>query len=153
MLSEDTISTRFSHLNVDHLLSEQLSADKGATYAKQLYLDLFTLSPYVSGPNSVKVATPINKLSAQNIKADKAYLILCTNSRASDLAAAAKVFKDAAIENDGKIPKVAEGVNSYVAAASMPEQVAAEEAGDWRAMLEAGAKPFPSGYGPCIGLP
>lgn len=76
----------------------------------------------------------------------------CTNSRASDLAAAAKVFKDAAKDNDGKIPKVAAGVSFYIAAASMPEQLAAEEAGDWQAMLEAGAKSLPAGCGPCIGL-
>ena len=107
-----------------------LSAYKGATYAKQLYLDLSTLSPYVSGPNSVKVATPVNHLSAQDIKVDKAYIVSCTNSRASDLAAAAKVFKDAAGENNGKTPKVAKGMNFYIAAASMPEQLAAEEAGD-----------------------
>lgn len=151
-LSEATTFERFSHPNVDVLLSKQLSADKGATYAKQLYLDLSTLSPYVSGPNSVKVATPVNKLSAQNIKVDKAYLVSCTNSRASDLAAAAKVFKDAAKDNDGKIPKVAAGVSFYIAAASMPEQLAAEEAGDWQAMLEAGAKSLPAGCGPCIGL-
>lgn len=76
----------------------------------------------------------------------------CTNSRASDLAAAAKVFKDAAKENNGKIPKIADDVNFYIAAASEPEQNAAEAAGDWQAMIEAGAQPLPSGCGPCIGL-
>lgn len=151
-LSEATTYKRFTHPRIDQLLSKPLSADKGATYAKQLYMNLSTLSPYVSGPNSVKVATPISKLSAQNIKVDKAYLVSCTNSRASDLAAAAKVFKDVAQDNNGKIPKVAEGVNFYIAAASMPEQLAAEEAGDWQAMLDAGAKPLPAGCGPCIGL-
>ena len=151
-LSEATTYKRFTHPHVDRLLSEQLSADKGATYAKQLYLNLSTLSPYVSGPNSVKVATPVNKLSAQNIKVDKAYLVSCTNSRASDLAAAAKVFKDSAKASNGIIPKVAEGVELYIAAASKPEQLAAEEAGDWQALLEAGAKPLPAGCGPCIGL-
>lgn len=151
-LSDATTFTRFSHPLIDRLLFNPLSADKGAKYAKQLYMNLSTLSPYVSGPNSVKVATPISKLSAQNIKVDKAYLVSCTNSRASDLAAAAKVFKDAANDNDGKIPRVAEGVDFYIAAASMPEQRAAEEAGDWQAMLDAGAKPLPAGCGVCIGL-
>ena len=151
-LSEATTHKRFTHHTVGRLLAKKLSADKGALYAKTLYLNLSTLSPYVSGPNSVKVATPISKLSGQNIKIDKAYLVSCTNSRASDLAAAAKVFNDAPKENSGKIPKIADGVDFYIAAASMPEQLAAEEAGDWQTLLEAGAKALPAGCGPCIGL-
>jgi homoaconitate hydratase len=135
-----------------HIFEPALAADKGATYAKELFLDLSTLSPYVSGPNSVKVATPLSELESQDIKIDKAYLVSCTNSRASDIAAAAKVFKDAAAANNGQIPKIPENVNFYIAAASIPEQRAAEEQGDWQALLEAGAKPLPSGCGPCIGL-
>lgn len=78
-------------------------------------------------------------MAAQNIKIDKAYIVSCTNGRASDLAAAAKVFKDA-VTKTGAPVRVAEGVSLYIAAASMPEQLAAEEAGDWKAMLDAGAK-------------
>lgn len=33
-----------------------------------------TLQPYVSGPNSVKVANPVRDLEAQSISIDKAYL-------------------------------------------------------------------------------
>ncbi|KAF2640716.1 homoaconitase mitochondrial precursor [Massarina eburnea CBS 473.64] len=135
-----------------HIFQPALAADKGATYAKELFLDLSTLSPYVSGPNSVKVATPLAELQAQDIKINKAYLVSCTNSRASDLAAAARVFKDAAAQNGGQIPKIPSNVNFYIAAASIPEQRAAEETGDWQALLEAGAQPLPSGCGPCIGL-
>jgi homoaconitate hydratase len=141
---------RFSHARIDDLIQNQLQADKGATYAKSLYLNLSTLSPYVSGPNSVKVATPLRDLEAKNIKLNKAYLVSCTNSRASDLAAAAKVFKDAS--KDGTPAKIAPGVEFYIAAASLPEQEAAEDAGDWQALLDAGAKPLPAGCGPCIGL-
>lgn len=143
---------RFSHTRIDDLFANPISADKGATYAKQLYLDLSTLSPYVSGPNSVKVATPLSELEAQDIKINKAYLVSCTNSRASDLAAAGKVFKDAAKTNDEKAAKIPDTVKFYIAAASMPEQIAAEEAGDWKAMLDAGAIALPAGCGPCIGL-
>ena len=52
---------RFSHHRIDELFVSPLSADKGAKYAKYLYLNLSTLSPYVSGPNSVKVATPLEE--------------------------------------------------------------------------------------------
>lgn len=147
---KDADKSRFTHARIDELLQNKLEADKGAKYAKSLYLNLSTLSPYVSGPNSVKIATPLNQLEAQKIKLNKAYLVSCTNSRASDLAAAAKVFKDASAE--GKPAKIADGVDFYIAAASIPEQEAAEDAGDWQALLAAGAKPLPAGCGPCIGL-
>jgi homoaconitate hydratase len=143
---------RFSHARLDELFEHQLTADNGAQYAKSLHLDLNTLSPYVSGPNSVKVATPLNELEDQNIKINKAYLVSCTNSRASDLAAAAKVFKDAAEKNEGKIPTLADGVKFYIAAASLPEQQIAEDAGDWQTLLDAGAIALPASCGPCIGL-
>ncbi|KAK1066091.1 mitochondrial Homoaconitase [Friedmanniomyces endolithicus] len=148
-------SDRFNHQRLDELLSDPLTADKGATYAKELFLDLSTLSPYVSGPNSVKVATPLNELEDRAIPINKAYLVSCTNSRRSDLAAAAKVFKNAATTDaTGKITpaKIKDGVQFYIAAASLPEQRAAEEQGDWQALLAAGAQPLPSGCGPCIGL-
>lgn len=143
---------RFTHPLLEQLFENPVTADKGATYSKELFLDLSTLSPYVSGPNSVKVATPLNELEAQDIKVDKAYLVSCTNSRASDIAAAARVFKEAAEKNGGKVPKIADGVKFYIAAASLPEQLAAQEAGDWQALLDAGATELPAGCGPCIGL-
>ncbi|PYI10861.1 homoaconitase [Aspergillus sclerotiicarbonarius CBS 121057] len=142
----------FTHPLIEQLFENPLIADKGAKYAKELFLDLSTLSPYISGPNSVKVATPLKELEAQDIKVDKAYLVSCTNSRASDIAAAAKVFKEAAEKNGGKVPKIADGVKFYIAAASIPEQLAAEGAGDWQTLLEAGATALPAGCGPCIGL-
>ncbi|CAL3966693.1 unnamed protein product [Diplocarpon coronariae] len=147
---KDAAMSRFSHERINDMLRNQLAADKGATYAKSLYLNLSTLSPFVSGPNSVKVATPLRDLEAQNIKLDKAYLVSCTNSRASDLAAAAKVFKDASKSNTPA--KIAPGIQFYIAAASLPEQEAAQDAGDWQALLDAGAQPLPAGCGPCIGL-
>lgn len=149
---EGSAAKHFSHPLLDQLFAEPLVADKGAQYAKELFLDLSTLSPYVSGPNSVKVATPLNELESQDIKVNKAYLVSCTNSRASDLAAAARVFKEATEKNGGQVPKIADGVKFYVAAASVPEQQAAQEAGDWQALIDAGAQVLPAGCGPCIGL-
>ena len=151
-ITSSPTSDRFTHGRLDELFENPLSADKGATYAKELYLDLSTLCPYISGPNSVKVATPLPELEAQNIEIDKAYLVSCTNSRRSDLAAAARVFRQAAENNGGLVPRIDDGVAFYIAAASLPEQQAAEEQGDWQILLEAGAQPLPSGCGPCIGL-
>ncbi|KAI0471130.1 hypothetical protein GGR56DRAFT_132546 [Xylariaceae sp. FL0804] len=150
VLGEGAAQNQFTHARVDQLIQNQLTADFGATYAKSLYLNLSTLSPFVSGPNSVKLATPLKRLEADNIKIDKAYLVSCTNGRASDISAAARVFREAASE--GVRPQVAPGVNFYVAAASLAEQKLAEQMGDWQVLLDAGAQFLPSGCGPCIGL-
>lgn len=124
-------------------LSDQLKPDQGAYYSKTLSLDLSTLSEHVAGPNSVKVSTPLHTLAEQNIKINKAYLLSCTNGRASDLKAAADVVK-------GR--KIAPGVEFYVAAASSVVQAEAESSGDWAALVQAGATILPAGCGPCIGL-
>ncbi|KAI9367757.1 mitochondrial Homoaconitase [Aspergillus egyptiacus] len=150
MFNPDAAKGRFTHERIDELIENPLYADPGATYAKSLYLNLSTLSPFVSGPNSVKVATPLRDLEAKKIPVNKAYLVSCTNSRASDIAAAARVFREAT--KDGATPKIAPGVHFYIAAASLPEQKIAEEAGDWQVLLDAGATALPSGCGPCIGL-
>ncbi|KAK7752074.1 mitochondrial Homoaconitase [Diatrype stigma] len=149
MLDSPT-KARINHERIDEMVKNRVVADPGATYAKEFYLNLSTLSPFVAGPNSVKVATPINKLEAQNIAINKAYLVSCTNSRAPDIAAAARVFREAA--KDGKPAQVAPTVKFYIAAASIAEQRMAEEAGDWQVLLDAGALPLMSGCGPCIGL-
>lgn len=150
VLNDGVSRNQFSHEKIDELIQNQLSADPGATYAKYLYLNLSSLAPFVAGPNSVKVATPLKDLEAQDIKLNKAYLVSCTNSRASDLAAAARVFREAA--QKGAEPKIAPGVKFYIAAASIPEQQMAEETGDWQVLLDAGAEALPAGCGPCIGL-
>lgn len=151
-LSNTLTSQRLSHHRIDELFADPPRADRGAQYAKSLYIDLSTLTPYVSGPNSVKIVTPLNELASQNIKIDKAYLVSCTNSRASDLAAAAKVFKDAAKKYNGQVPRVESGVKLYVSAASSREQLAAEQAGDWQVLLEAGAIALPPACNACIGM-
>ena len=120
-----------------------LLSDPDAEYAAHLVLDLSTLVPHASGPNSVKVSTPLPELERRRIQIQKAYLVSCTNSRSSDLAAAAAVVR-------GR--RVAPGVEFYVAAASSVVQREAERAGDWEALVAAGARVLPAGCGPCIGL-
>lgn len=134
---------RINRARLDHLANNIKRADENAVYAKNLSLDLTSLSPCVSGPNSVKVSKPLAVLARENLKINKAYLVSCTNSRLSDIKAAADVVR-------GK--KLAEGVEFYIAAASSEVQKDAEHAGAWQALLEAGAKPLPAGCGPCIGL-
>ncbi|ERS99142.1 homoaconitate hydratase LYS4 [Sporothrix schenckii 1099-18] len=149
-LLDSPTKARINHERIDQMVGDREVADPGATYAKEFYLNLSTLSPFVAGPNSVKIAAPLRNLEAQDIAIDKAFLVSCTNSRASDLAAAARVFREAA--KDGKPAKVDPRVKFYIAAASIAEQRVAEEAGDWQVLLDANALALPSGCGPCIGL-
>src|SRR5438034_196439 len=136
MFKDRTTRERITHEKIDELYADPVRADPGAYYAKQLYLNLSTLSPYVSGPNSVKVSTPLSELAPKKIKVDRAYIVSCTNSRSSDFKSAAKVFQDAAKANGGKIPKISEGVKLYIAAASAREQEIAEDEGSWQTLLE-----------------
>lgn len=133
---------RINNERIDKIEKNPLRASSNAYYCKYLSLDLSTLSPCVSGPNSVKVSTPLVELEKQDIKIQKAYLVSCVNSRAEDLHSAAQVIK-------GK--KIADGVEFYVAAASSEVQKDAEANGDWKVLIDAGAKILPAGCGPCIG--
>lgn len=134
---------RINQSTVDDVRRNPITADAGATYASRLVLDLSTLIPHVSGPNSVKIATPLPELQQKHVPIQKAYLLSCTNARASDIRAAADVMRG---------QKVAAGVEFYVAAASSVVQTEAEESGHWADLLAAGAKALPAGCGPCIGL-
>ena len=119
------------------------SSDPTAQYSSHLIFDLSTLVPHVSGPNSVKISTPLPELESSKIAIQKAYLVSCTNSRVSDIAAATDVLKHR---------KIAPGVEFYIAAASSVVQRESEERGDWDTLIAAGAKVLPAGCGPCIGL-
>ncbi|MHB1686063.1 MAG: homoaconitase [Ignavibacteriaceae bacterium] len=127
-----------------HKLEKNIcKADEDAFYAKELIVDLSSIQPMVSGPNTVKTITSLSKIKSEEIKINKAYLVSCVNSRVDDLAEAASVVR-------GK--RVSEGVKFYIAAASSEVQAESEKRGDWQALLQAGAIPLPSGCGPCIGL-
>ncbi|KAI1818035.1 hypothetical protein GGS20DRAFT_529526 [Poronia punctata] len=149
-MSDSATKDRINHKRIDELLEKSLVADPGAKYAKEFYLNLSTLSPFVAGPNSVKIAQPVRKLEAEDIAIDKAYLLSCTNGRSSDFAAAARVFREAG--KDGQPAKIHPRVKFYLAPASIAEQQAAEEAGDWQVLEQSGATLLPAGCGPCIGL-
>ncbi len=120
-----------------------LKADTGAFYAKELNIELSSIEPYVSGPNTVKTMTAISEIKNKRIKIDKAYLVSCVNSRLEDIAEASKIIR-------GR--KIADHVKFYIAAASSEIQKESEKRGDWQSLIEAGAIPLPPGCGPCIGL-
>lgn len=137
------VHPRINHKRIEELEYNIPHADKNAFYAKELTIDLSTIEPFVSGPNTVKTYAAVSELKEKNIAINKAYLVSCVNSRVDDIAEAAAVVK-------GK--KVAEHVKFYIAAASSEVQKEAERYGYWQSLIEAGAIPLPPGCGPCIGL-
>ncbi|MDO8550674.1 MAG: homoaconitase, partial [Ignavibacteria bacterium] len=137
------IHPRMNQKRIDELEKNIPKADNDAFYAKELSVDLSTIEPYVSGPNTVKVMSPVSELRKKDLKIQKAYLVSCVNSRLDDIKEAAAMVK-------GK--KVAQGVKFYIAAASSEVQKESEKAGYWQSLIEAGAIPLPAGCGPCIGL-
>jgi homoaconitate hydratase len=134
---------RLNEKRIQELEKNIIVPDKDAYYAKELIIDLSSIAPYVSGPNTVKTMSSLAEIKNKDVKINKAYLVSCVNSRVEDIAEAAKVIK-------GK--KVASGVQFYIAAASSEVQKESEKRGDWQSLLEAGAIPLPPGCGPCIGL-
>ncbi len=132
---------RMNSKHIEELEKNHPAADSDAFYAKELTIDLSTIEPLVSGPNTVKTMTPVSGLN--DVKINKAYLVSCVNSRVDDIAEAAAIVK-------GK--KIADGVQFYIAAASSEVQAESEKQGYWQTLVEAGAIPLPPGCGPCIGL-
>ena len=121
----------------------KLKADADAFYSKELILDLTSIEPRVSGPNTVKTMTAVSEIKNKKVKVNKAYLVSCVNSRVDDLSEAASIVRE---------KKVADHVKFYIGAASSEVQKESESAGDWQTLLDSGAIPLPPGCGPCIGL-
>jgi 3-isopropylmalate dehydratase large subunit/3-isopropylmalate dehydratase small subunit len=115
--------------------------DPGASYARDITLDLSAIEPLVACPHTVD-----NVQSAHSQKAvaiHQAFLGSCTNGRLEDLRAAAKILA-------GR--RVAPGVRMLVTPASSWVLEAALREGLIQTMLAAGATLTTPGCGPCAGL-
>ncbi|MBZ0170974.1 MAG: homoaconitase [Phycisphaerales bacterium] len=136
--------------DIEHLWLNRhdINSDEGACFAKTLTLDLFTVSPHVSGPNSVKVMRPVAEMRDERVTINKAYLMSCVNGRLGDFEAAARIFT----ADDGSTRRVADGVGFYIAAASSVVQQQSQAKGYWGRLRNAGAIELPPGCGACIGL-
>lgn len=139
------VRARYTREDVERWWSERdaIAPDSDAFYAREMTLDLSTVSPHVSGPNHVKTMTSVAVLDQKRIPINKAYLMSCVNARLEDLAQAAEVVR-------GR--RVADGVEFYLAAASSEVQADAKRLGYWDDLLKAGARELPPGCGACIGL-
>jgi 3-isopropylmalate/(R)-2-methylmalate dehydratase large subunit len=142
-----------------------LPSDDGATYDREEIFDASTLEPMITyGTNpgmgmaiGAKVPAPTNAsmekaLKYMGIEADKpllgrpidvVFIGSCTNSRMSDLEAAATVFKNR---------KVAPGVRALVVPGSQRIKLAAEAAGLDQVFKAAGAEWREAGCSMCIAM-
>jgi homoaconitate hydratase len=136
-------SARFSERDIESWANNPPQPDPDALYAARIVLDLQSVTPHVSGPDTVQVMAALSEIEPKRVAIQKAYLVSCVNSRSEDLDAAARVLK-------GK--KISSGVKFYLSAASRWVQEEAERHGSWQILLDSGAQPLPPGCGPCIGL-
>ena len=70
---------RINRSRLDTLRANKIAADQDALYSTRITFDLSTLVPHVSGPNSVKVSTPLSTLEKEKIAIQKAYAIAQQN--------------------------------------------------------------------------
>lgn len=128
-----------------------LCADKGAEYDEVIEIDLNTLEPYINGPFTPDLATPISKMKEVAVKNNwplevKVGLIgSCTNSSYEDMSRAASIVKDAA----------SHGLKSKSIFTVTPgsEQIRATIArdGQLETFKEFGGIVLANACGPCIG--
>src|SRR5579862_4205596 len=134
---------RFTEKDLSQWSTNPPLPDADANYAARIELDLASVTPHASGPDTVQVMSSLAAIEKKRVAIQKAYLLSCVNSRLEDLEAAARVLQ-------GK--KIAGSVKFYLGAASRWVQEEAERRGTWKTLLDAGATPLPAGCGPCIGL-
>lgn len=131
--------------------NDLLSADKGAEYDEVIEIDLNTLEPYINGPFTPDLATPISMMKEVAVKNNwplevKVGLIgSCTNSSYEDMSRAASIVKDAATH----------GLKSKSIFTVTPgsEQIRATIArdGQLETFKEFGGIVLANACGPCIG--
>ncbi|GGO28865.1 homoaconitate hydratase family protein [Deinococcus humi] len=119
---------------------EWVYADDGATYVRQIELDLGALNPRMSAPSEVDNVHDVAEL--RGLQVDQVFIGTCTNGRLEDLHAAAEVLRG---------HKVSPGTRLLVIPASSQVMEAAMEDGTLLTLQRAGAVLGTPGCGPCMG--
>ncbi|WP_045233590.1 3-isopropylmalate dehydratase large subunit [Deinococcus pimensis] len=114
--------------------------DEGATYVRELTLDLGALAPRMSAPSEVDNVHDVADL--RGLRVDQVFIGTCTNGRLEDLHAAADVLR-------GR--RVAPHTRLLVIPASSVVMEQAMADGTLLTLLQAGAVLGTPGCGPCMG--
>ena len=118
-----------------------LERDSDSTYDEDITIDLATLEPCASCPNSPDNVKKIDEL--KNIKVDQVLIGSCTNSSYYDFVKVASILK-------GK--KINKNVSLGIAPGSQQVLQMITRNGILDVLLEAGARILESACGPCIGM-
>ena len=119
----------------------ELKADEDCTYDENITIDLNTLDPVASCPNSPDNVKKIDEL--KNIKVDQVLIGSCTNSSYYDFIKVASILKGKKIHKD---------VSLGIAPGSKQVLQMITKNGILDILLEAGARILESACGPCIGM-
>jgi methanogen homoaconitase large subunit len=117
-----------------------LYPDTGATYVRQVEIDLSTLTPRVSAPFYVDNVSEVSAVAGK--KVDQVFIGTCTNGRLEDLRDAASVLKG---------HKVAAHTRLLIIPASSQVLEEATKDGTLLTLLQAGGTIGTPGCGPCMG--
>lgn len=119
---------------------EAVYADKNASYARTINIDVTNMEPQVAMPHLPENVKPVSE--AAGIPVDQVFIGSCTNGRLRDLQLAAKILKG---------HKVHKNVRLMVIPASYEVYRAAMKEGLFDIFLDAGAAICTPSCGPCLG--
>lgn len=137
----DEITKEFLKIQKREEDYKPLSADEGCEYDENYTIDLNTLEPMASCPNSPDAAKPVSEL--KDIKVDQVLIGSCTNSSYYDFVKVASILKGKKIHKD---------VSLGIAPGSQQVLQMITKNGILDVLLEAGARILESACGPCIGM-
>ncbi|HVN58177.1 MAG TPA: aconitate hydratase [Bacteroidales bacterium] len=135
------------HLNAD----PEVHRDPSAYYDQVIEINLSELEPYINGPFTPDLATPLSKMkeaAARNgwpVKIDVGLIGSCTNSSYEDLSRAASVAKDALQKN-----LVAKSGFTITPGSEQIRAISGHD-GFLETFEKIGGKVFANACGPCIG--
>jgi aconitate hydratase len=136
----------------EHLTGDaEVYADPAKYFDQVIEIDLSTLSPYINGPFTPDLATPVADMKAATAKAgwptkvEWGLIGSCTNSSYEDISRACSIAEDALAK--GLKPKAEFGINP----GSEQVRYTIERDGFIATFDKLGAKIFTNACGPCIG--
>lgn len=122
---------------------EELRADEGAVYEREVKINLSELKPQIAAPHFVDNVSSVEELEVNKIKVHQVLIGTCTGGRLEDLRDAARIIK-------GK--RVAPGLRFIVTPASRKIFIEAMREGLLDIFVQSGGMIGTPGCGPCVGI-